>query len=183
MNNTSVPPVAAAGSWAVRVAAAFCGFLAAGAYAQVLPAVSSEGVVLVIPADVSTPRSEVVDGMSLSVTIEGSYRVYRAFLGGRTHSAHIALDGPPRHMAFDRQQRRFREVLPSLVVELGDYARLDEVIESAGGLSGKAYPELGFAVVQLPETVNPAEAARALQAHPTVSAARVQLGGQIRIPL
>lgn len=183
MRNSSTPPVKAARSSAISLAATLCGFLAASAYAQVLPAVSGEGDVLVISADASTPQSAVVDGVNLSVTIEGSYRVYRAFVGGRTHSAHVALDGPPRHMAFDRQQRRFREVLPSLVVELGSYALLDEVVEAAGGLAGKAYPELGFAVVQLPETANPAQAARALQEHPAVNAARVQLGGQIRVPL
>ena len=86
-------------------------------------------------------------------------------------------------MAFDRQQRRFREVLPSLVVELGDFGRLDEIVESAGGLAGKAYPDLGFAVVQLPGSANPAEAARVLQGHPAVNAARVQLAGPIRVPL
>lgn len=183
MSTTPIPTLAAVRTCMIRLAAALFGFLAASAYAQVLPAVSNEGDVLVIPSDVSTPQSTVVDGVSLSVTVEGSYRVYRAFLGGRTHSAHVSLDGPPRHMAFDRQQRRFREVLPSLVVELGNYARLDEVVESAGGLTGKAYPELGFAVVQLPETANPAQAARALQGHPAVDAARVQLGGQVRVPL
>ncbi len=183
MRNSSTPPVKAARSWAIPLAATLCGFLAASAYAQVLPAVSTEGDVLVLGADVSTPQNAVVEGVSLSVSIEGSYRVYRAFVGGRTHSAHVALDGPPRHMAFDRQQWRFREVLPNVVVELGNYARLDEVVESVGGLTGKAYPELGFAVIELPETTNPAEAARALQGHPAVNAARVQFGGQIRVPL
>ncbi len=182
--NTTVPPSGPTlRTFVIRFVAVGVSYLAASAYAQVLPAVSNEGDVFVIPADVSTLQNAVVDGVNLSVTIEGSFRVYRAFVNGQTHSAHIAVDGPQRHMAFDRQQRRFREVLSSLVVELGDFGRLDEIVESAGGLAGKAYPDLGFAVVQLPGSTNPAEAARTLQGHPAVNAARVQLAGPIRVPL
>ena len=74
-------------------------------------------------------------------------------------------------------------MLPNVVVELGNYASLHEVVESVGRLVRNAYPELGFAVVLLPETVNPAGAARAFERHPAVNTARVQLGEQIRVPL
>ncbi len=183
MNKLAAPASPTLRSCMIQLAILLVSIPATSAYAQVLSAVSNEGDVLVIPADVSTPQNAVVDGVNLSVSIEGSFRVYRAFVGGQTHSAHVAVDGPQRHMAFDRQQRRFREVLPSLVVELDSFGRLDEVVESAGGLAGKAYPDLGFAVVQLPGSANPAEAARALQAHPAVGAVRVQLAGPIRVPL
>ena len=183
MNSPAAPSGPTIRTCMIQLAVVLISFPATSAYAQVLFAVSNEGDVLVIPADVSTPQNMVVNGVNLSVSIEGSFRVYRAFVGGQTYSAHVAVDGPQRHMAFDRQQRRFREVLSSVVVELGNFGRLDEVVESAGGLAGKAYPELGFAIVQLPETANPAEAARALQGHPAVNAARVQLAGPIRVPL
>ena len=156
---------------------------AASAHSQVLSVASDEGRMLVMPGGVSAIQGMLVDGVRLSVGIEGDYRVYRAVLRGETHTAHVALDGPPRHMAFDPAQARFREVLPSLVVALGDYSRLDEVVAAAGGVAGKSYAHLGFAVVQLPEAANPAEAALALETHSAVLNARVQLRQPLHVPL
>ena len=97
--------------------------------------------------------------------------------------AHVALEGPPQHMAFDPAQARFREVLSSILVELDDYSRLDEVVEAVGGRSGKSYEQLGFAIVRLPDTVNPAEAAQTLQGHAAVTAVQVQLSRPLSVPL
>ena len=159
------------------------GLLSAPAQAQVMSVASEEGRVIVLPGGSSTLPGTTVDGVNLSVGVEGDFRVYRAVFRGETHVAHVALGGPPRHMAFDPAQARFREVLPSLLVELHDHARLDEVIAAAGGVSGKSYAELGFAIVQLPDTTNPAEAAQALQGHAAVTAVQVQLSGPLRVPL
>lgn len=157
--------------------------LAAAGHAQVLSVASGEGRILAMPSDPSTMQGAVVDGVSLSVGIEGDYRVYRAVFRGETHVAHVPLDGPPRHMAFDPEERRFRQLLPSLIVELGDYTRLDEVVAAVGGVTGKSYEHIGFAVVQLPETANPAEAAQVLTSHAAVIAARVQLRQALHVPL
>ena len=173
-----------AGLTRLRVAAsALLCLVAASAHPQVLSVASDEGRVLVMPTGPTAIQGTLVDGVRLSVGTEGNYRVYRAVLRGEMHTAHVALDGPARHMAFDRAGARFREVLPSLVVELGDYARLDEVVEAAGGVAGKSYQHLGFAVVQLPEATNPAAAALALETHAAVLAARVQLRQPRHVPL
>ena len=86
-------------------------------------------------------------------------------------------------MAFDPAQARFRQVLPSLLVELDDYSRLNDVVEAIGGVSGKSYEQLGFAIVQLPETAHPGEAAQALQGHAAVTAVQVQLDRPLNVPL
>ena len=157
--------------------------LSAAAQTQVLSVASDGGRVIVMPGDLSTMPGTMVDGVNLSVDVEGDFRVYRAVFRGETHVAHVALEGPPRHMAFDPSQARFREVLPSLLVELDDFSRLDEVIETVGGVSGKSYEQLGFAIVQLSETANPGEAAQALQGHAAVAAVEVQLSRPLRVPL
>ena len=155
----------------------------AAAQAQVVSVPSEEGRVIVMPGGSSTMPGTMVDGVNLSVGVEGDFRVYRAVFGGETHVAHVALEGPPQHMAFDPAQARFREVLPSLLVELDDYSRLNDVVEAIGGLSGKSYEHLGFAIVQLPETANPGEAAQALRGHAAVTAVQVQLDRPLNVPL
>lgn len=158
-------------------------FLSAAAQAQVMSVASDEGRVIVMPGGLTTMQGEMVDGVNLSVGIEGDFRVYRAVFRGETHLAHVSLDGLSRHMAFDPAQARFREVLSSLLVELDDYSRLDEVVEAVGGVSGKSYEQLGFAIVQLSDTENPGEAAQILQGHAAVSDVQVQLSRPLRVPL
>ncbi|MDD9998282.1 MAG: hypothetical protein OXQ89_11115 [Rhodospirillaceae bacterium] len=151
--------------------------------AQVLAVSSEEGRVIVMPGGSSTMAGTVVDGVNVSVGVEGDFRVYRAVFRGETHVAHVALEGPAQHLAFDPVQARFRQVLPSLLIELVDYARLDDVVEAIGGVSGKSYEQLGFAIVRLPETANPGEAAQALQGHAAVIAVQVQLDTPLNVPL
>ncbi|MDD9996182.1 MAG: hypothetical protein OXQ89_00410 [Rhodospirillaceae bacterium] len=155
----------------------------AAAEAQVLAVSSEEGRVIVMPGGSSTMAGTMVDGVNVSVGVEGDFRVYRAVFRGETHVAHVALEGPAQHLAFDPVQARFRQVLPSLLIELVDYARLDDVVEAIGGVSGKSYEQLGFAIVRLPETVNPGEAAQALQGHAAVIAVQVQLDRPLNVPL
>ena len=144
---------------------------------------SEEGRVIVMPGGSSSMAGTMVDGVNVSVGVEGDFRVYRAVFRGETHVAHVALEGPAQHMAFDPAQARFRQVLPSLLVELDDYSRLNDVVEAIGGVSGKSYEQLGFAIVRLPETANPGEAAQALQGHAGVTAVQVQLDRPLDVPL
>ena len=54
MNTTVPPPSPTLRTFVIRLVAVGVSYLAASAYAQVLPAVSNEGDVFVILADVST---------------------------------------------------------------------------------------------------------------------------------
>lgn len=151
--------------------------------AQVLSVAGEDGRVIVMPGGPAAVQGTMVDGVNVSVGVEGEYRVYRAVFRGETHVAHVALEGPPLHMAFDPSQARFREVTSSLLVELDDYSRLDELVESVGAVSGKSYEQLGFAIVQLPEAANPGEAAQVLQGHAGVNHVQVQLSRPLNVPL
>lgn len=168
---------------------ALLGFLSAPAQEQgaaqsrLLSVASDAGRVIVMPGDPATLQGTMVDGVNVSVDVEGDFRVYRAVFRGETHVARVTLDGLPRHMAFDPAQARFREVTSSLLVELDDYSRLNEVVEAIGGISGKSYEQLGFAIVQLPEAANPGEAAQALQGHAGVNHVQVQLSRPLNVPL
>ena len=157
--------------------------VSAAAQDRMMYVASDEGRVIVMPGEASAMPGTLVDGINLSVDVEGGFRVYRAVFRGETHVARVALDGPPRHMAFDPAQARFREVMSSLLVELDDHSRLNEVVDSVGGISGKSYEQLGFAIVQLPETANPGEAAQTLRGHAAVNDVQVQLSRPLNVPL
>lgn len=151
---------------------------------NVLPAPTLEGSVLVMPFDTSVLGDVMAsDGTRISIEIEGDYRVYRALHGGKEHRAHVAIEGPQRRLAFDPKQERFRDVLPSLRVELGNYDQFEAIVAAAGGTGGKVYEALGFAIVRLPPTENPAEVASKIGLLPGVTSATIQLQGPLHVPM
>lgn len=151
---------------------------------DILSAQTIEGSVLVMPFDTSITGDLIThDGTRISIGVEGDYRVYRALRGGKEYQAPVAIEGPPRRLAFDPNEGRFRDVLPSLRVELGNYDRFDEIIEVAGGTGGKVYEALGFAILHLPPEQNPAEVAARVGALPGVKSATIQLQGPLHVPM
>ncbi len=151
---------------------------------DILTAQTLEGNVLVMPFDISSTGEVLAsDGTRISIGVEGDYRVYRVLHRGREHHIHVALQGPPRRLAFDPKEERFRDVLPSLRVEMNNYDQLGEVVEAAGAIGGKAYEALGFAIVRLGPNENPAEVASKMTALSSVKSARIQLQGPLYVPM
>lgn len=177
---------------ALLMAALLC--LGGGALAQsaAQPAMTRastlEGPVLMLPGGASTSADMAggvmeMDGVRVSVSLEGQFQVLRANHNGKEHQIHVLREGPPRWLAFDLEEGRFRDVLSSLRVELDDYARLDEIVEAAGGTGGKSYEQLGFAIVSLPQDANPAIAASKINSMHGVVSATIRLQGPIHVPM
>ena len=172
-----------------KLAAALLGALASfaaqaqtGNILNVLAAPSGQGEVLVLPLD-GALGTALIDGLRLETVVEGEFRVHRAHYKGRTHTAYAPLDGPIQRYAFDKARGRFDEVTPNLLVRMTDYGELAAVIEAAGARRGKAYPALGWALLELPAQANPAEAAQRLLTHPLIISAQVQLRSAIHVPM
>lgn len=149
----------------------------------VLQAPTGEGQMLVMAVGEKSFGETIIEDVRLSVEVEDGLQVFKAYHRGRTHTAHVALEGPTRHLAFDPKQGRFREILSSVRIELEDYGQFEEVVQAVGGTGGKVYAQLGFAHVSLPESVNPAEVINSLGSLPGVKSARLQLRGPIYVPM
>lgn len=122
-------------------------------------------------------------GVSFLVTLEGERLTYRATYLGRTHTAYADPSGPPTRLAFDTGERRFRVVSPTVLVELDDYDMLDQLVLERGALYAKAYPHLGFALIELPVAADPAEAVEFLAVDPRVRNATVLFQPAARRPM
>ena len=143
----------------------------------------ADGGLLLVPSNESDIGEPFVAGVRMSRGIEQGWRVFRAQVGDRTHTAHVAIDDESTHLAFDTSQERFRRMLPSLRVELRDYTAINEIVERVGGSGAKVYEDLGFAIVRLADTTNPARAAELLESQPGVLSTRLQLEGPLIIPM
>ncbi len=149
----------------------------------IMPAHTAQGSVHVMPFDTTfIGEVEAEDGTRISIGLEGDYRVYRALHDGHMRQMHVAVDGPAQRFAFDPEAGRFREVLSSVRVELGNYDMFQNLVERSGATGGKVYEPLGFAILHLPTDVNPAEAASRIAAMPGVQNATIQLRGPLYVP-
>ena len=149
---------------------------------QVMHSATLERPLLVMSNDASAPGEVYVDDVRIRVAVEDDFRVYQAFHNGITRSLYVALDAALRYVAFDPERNRFELLSPGLRVELEDYALLDRIVEAAGGIGGKAYPMLGFAIVQLSPDANPVDAIDAIEGLPGVIDVRLMTEGPRRVP-
>lgn len=138
------------------------------------------GRVLVLPVDADGAAQ--ADGARLEITTEDGIRTYKATVGNRTAITHAEAVGRARY-AFDPADVRFRELTSTVLVELDDYGELPTLVRQLGAVSGKPYPHLGFALIRLPPAMDPAQAARRLEAVPGVSRALLQFTPPVRRPM
>ena len=153
-----------------------------GAPLHVMRSTTIEGPLLVMAADAAVPGEAYVDDVRIRVAIEDGVRVYQAFHQGVTRTLHVGLDAALRYVAFDPGRNRFEMLSNGLRVELEDDGLLDDIVSAVDGIGGKAYPMLGFAIVQLSPQADPLDAADAIDALPGVTDVRLMLWGAIRVP-
>ncbi len=173
------------GAWTIAI-------LAAGAQAEdndanalgILGAAGERGRVLVMPQSAPADRGgALVDGMGVEVYSEGGFVVYRVRHEGRTHTAYNPVSGTRRWLAFEPEQRRFKEVAPSILVRMTSLEELDALIDRTGALDGKAYPAFGWALLRFGPTKNPADAAARLTSDASVRSARLLLRDDVMVPV
>ncbi len=93
----------------------------------------------------------------------GSQRVHVIHFEGETFRAATPLEGPSSRIAFDPSRRTFAPLLPSIRVELDSEAQLESIKKLTGATKAVFFETLGFAVVDLPETLHPLQAIKRLE--------------------
>ena len=149
---------------------------------HVMRSATIERPLLVMSTDASAPGEVYVDAVRIRVAVEDGIRVYQAFHNGITRTLYVALDASLRYVAFDPERNRFELLSNGLRVELEDYGPLDQIVAAVDGIGGKAYPMLGFAIVQLSPEANPVDAVHVIEALPGVIDARLMTEGPRRVP-
>ena len=171
-SRTALISVVAAGAMAVH---------AAPEPAGVLVVVSDGAEILAMPTT-GSHAAKPVRGITVEVSTEDGFRVYRASHQGRTYTVRSLINGPPRRFAFDPGARRFTELAPLVRVRLKGTGRLSDVAADVGALRHWNYPALDWAFLRLPDHANPAVVARRLSGHPMVERAEVQPAGPTMVP-
>ncbi len=140
---------------------------------------SAEGrTVLVLPSAASSLTTSSEFGPISGRSFETSFqRVHVVSFDGETYRAATPLDGPASRVVFDPVRRRFVGLLPSVRVELDGTADLDAIAVSLDAVRVTAFEGLGFAIVELPGTLHPADALRTLASLDNPPAASLRTRG------
>lgn len=148
--------------------------------ADALPMVEAEGRDLVVLPSRGGPADtmETVSGRFAAQSFEsGSRRIHLVTFGGDIFKAATPLDGPRSWIAFDPERRAFASLLPSIRVELEPGMQLDAIAAEVGATGVTVFESLGFAIVDLPRDLHPAEAAERVRGLPGQPDAAVRLRG------
>ena len=157
--------------------------LADGAVGDAAPFVLQEalaptGPVLALPSSARMAVGRVRRGdVAFDVRTDDGVLAYRAIHGARIASAHAQVGGPPVYFAYDPKNHALRPLASIIRVQLRDGTRLEPLVQALGAISGKAYPELGFALVRMPPDADPSQAAQRLAQQPGVYSANVRFKG------
>lgn len=103
------------------------------------------------------------------------HRIHELTLHGRTYRAATPLTGPASRIAFDVPRRRFVRLLPSIRVECESREQAESFARLVGADKTRYLDRLGFAILILPDTVHPAEAADRVNAEAEGEPASVRL--------
>lgn len=121
--------------------------------------------VVLLPAGEASARLRSASGAVLGRSWEtGKRRIHEVTLEGRTYRAATPLDGPASRIAFDMSRRRFARLLPGIRVGCASREEADSIGKLARATRTRYLDKLGFAILDLPDTVHPAEAAARVNA-------------------
>lgn len=129
--------------------------------ASALPVVEAEGrdlVVLPSRGDPAATLDTATGGLAARSFEAGSRRIHLVTFEGDTFKAATPLDGPRSWIAFDPERRAFASLLPSIRIELEPGMRLDAIASEIGATDVTVFESLGFAIVDLPRDLHPADA-------------------------
>ena len=146
--------------------------------------VVDDDTVFVLPSGDSPPLgASSLGGVDITVSEVFGVRRYRASIGDRTYTAHVDATGSPRWLVFSPARQRFEALSGTVRVELRDNSTLDRLLLELGAVRGKAYPALGFALIELEPPTNPVDVVDRLSVDPRVIEATLKLEQHEREPV
>ncbi len=134
--------------------------------------------VVVLPTTRSRGQVQVAQKSIAGRSFEtDSQRIHVIYFEGKTFQAATPLEGPSSRIAFDPSRRAFAPLLPSIRVELDNEAQLESITELTGATKSVFFERLGFAIVELPETLHPVQAIERLKSASGQPKATIRLRG------
>ena len=145
-----------------------------------------ESDLLVLPnIDEASDKTYELDDFEIEIGYEDDKVKYEAREIGKDSEAIVhweSISEEPAHLVFDTKHKKFQRLTNKVRVVLKDYSELETLIEETDAKSGKAYPKLGYALLELPTETHPATFVKALENKAEVRSAFVMVERPPEIP-
>ena len=103
---------------------------------------------------------------------------------GETESTQWVSDTDKHgRFVYDAEKNQFQRLTNSVRVVMDNYDKLETLIEATEAKGGKAFPDLNFAILNLPKDVHPAAFVKKLEEKDEVKSATVEVERPLQIPL
>ena len=126
--------------------------------ARIAPAGGREVIVLFAPPASQAVAPSDVAGFAAQSHETATQRIHVVTFQGGTFRAATPLAGAGSRIVFDPVRRTFAPLLQSIRVELGGGAPIDAIAAEVGAAAITVFESLGFAILELPEDLHPADA-------------------------
>ena len=117
-----------------------------------------EVIVLSPPSASQAVASSDMAGFAAQSHETATQRIHVVSFQGETFRAVTPLAGSGSRIVFDPVRRTFAPLLQSIRVELGGGAPIDAIANEVGATGITVFESLGFAIIELPEELHPADA-------------------------
>ena len=145
-----------------------------------------ERELLVLP-DVANASNSSYELDDFDIVIEGKDdRVkYEAREKGKSNDPIVhweSVSDEPVRLVFNTKRKKFQRLTNTVRVVLDDYSELETLIDETDATRGKAYPSLGYAIVQLASEIHPAEFVKVVVNRAEVQSAFVMIERPREVP-
>ena len=114
--------------------------------------------------------------------VDDKIKFEAVLVNGETIEQWVADNDLYARFVFNPEKQTFERLNDSVRVELDDYDYLDQLVEDTDATSGKAFPQLGYAVIRLPKSVHPAKYVEIVRDRDGVRSAAVEVEQPLNFP-
>lgn len=129
--------------------------------------------------------------------VPGSYRIGNTEITVEQHAENIRFKATTGNVervqwvsetdefgrfVYNEDKKRFERLTHSVKIVMEDYDKLKDLIEETEAKSGKAFPELGFAIVNLPKKIHPLKFSKKVETRDDVKSSTIEVETPRQIP-
>ncbi len=129
--------------------------------------------------------------------VPGSYRIGNTEITVELHTENIRFKATTGNVervqwvsetdeygrfVYNEDKKRFERLTHSVRIVMDDYDKLEDLVEETEALSGKAFPELGFAIVNLPKKIHPLKFSKKVETREDVKSSVIEVEPPRQIP-
>ena len=131
----------------------------------------------------AVPGSYRVGETQITVELDNENIKFTATTGSVERVQWVSETDEYGRFVYNEDKKRFERLTHSVRVVMNDYEKIEDLIEETEAKSGKAFPELGFAIVNLPKEVHPLKFSKQVENREDVKSATIEVESPRQIPL